>query len=331
MGWVEIGSAEQPQFQVSKDVRCKKCEDKAQASEQAEEEDAAFEVDECGLQIAIQQVREAESPEDAKAVLEALLRSSPTSELLEKGMWVEDAEGLMTVLDGQLKALTDKLLRLWGSRCSNTGGTKHSDMPVSESTAAIVFAGSGALASMAMGSDPAATTSDSVPVSPALSPVASISTADKKNEIAPNRGAASKNFLGPLLERARRRVQRNQNSPDKAANLIDNPHAEKKSTGNTGAFAEATTWPRPAPQMASVCIAPPAPSNVPRRPPHQGGQAVPHWTSIPWSGSPPAWCPPPPQLHAWSQPRFFLPSWPPPWRPHAQAPGVAWPRHALPH
>mmetsp|Transcript_77195 Transcript_77195/g.153068 ORF Transcript_77195/g.153068 Transcript_77195/m.153068 type:complete len:734 (+) Transcript_77195:50-2251(+) len=335
MGWVEISSATK-QSQVSKDVRCKKCEDKAQAAKKAEEEEedaVAFEVDECGLQIAIQQVREAESPEDAKAVLEALLRSRPTSELLETGMWVEAAEGLMTVLDGQLRNLTDQLLRLWGSRCSKTGGTNLSDVPVSESKAAMALASSGVSGSVAMGSDPAATALDSVPVSAALSSVASMSTADESSDVAPNKVAATKKFLGPLLERARRRVKRNRHSPDKAAALIDNPHAEKKSSGNTEAFAEVMTWPRPASQVASVCVAPPAPSNVPRRPPHHGGQATPHWTSISWSGSPPMWCPPPPppQPHLWSQPRFFLPSWPPPWRPHAQAPGVAWPRHVLPH
>jgi len=331
MGWVEIGSAERPELQTSKDVLCNTCKDKAQVSEKAEEEDAAtFEVDECGLQLAIQQVREAESPEDAEAVLEALLRSRPTSELLEKGMWVEAAEGLMTVLDGQLKTLTDKLLRLWGSRCSNVGGTNHSNTPVSESKATTELDGSSALGSVATRSDHAAT-SDSVPTSAALLPVASISTADEGSDAAPNKVA--KHFLGPLLERARRRVKHNRHSPDKAATLIDNPHAEKKSSGNTEAFAGAMTWPRPAPQVPSVCIAPPPPPSnvVPRRPPHHGGQAAPHWPSVPWSGPPPVWCPPPTQPHAWSQPRFFLPSWPPPWRPHAQAPGVAWPTHALRH
>jgi len=72
-----------------------------------------LEIDEFGFEMALEQLREAPTPEDAAAVLEALLRSEPSRDLLEAGDW-ETALGPDSVqFGGRTASLAGQIRVLW--------------------------------------------------------------------------------------------------------------------------------------------------------------------------------------------------------------------------
>lgn len=101
MGWVE--KLTPSAMQAAPKPLCESCAKKAQDKEKAEkvekvekaEVEEVMEVDEWGFQMAMDQVTEAACPEDATAVLEALLKSKPCEDFLKAGHWKNKLEELV--------------------------------------------------------------------------------------------------------------------------------------------------------------------------------------------------------------------------------------------
>lgn len=104
MGWVE--KLTPSAMQAAPKPLCESCAKKAQDKEKAEKAEKAeqvekaeveevMEVDEWGFQMAMDQVAEAACPEDATAVLEALLKSKPCEDFLKAGHWKNKLEDLV--------------------------------------------------------------------------------------------------------------------------------------------------------------------------------------------------------------------------------------------
>eukprot|EP00438_Fugacium_kawagutii_P008304 Skav206327 [mRNA] locus=scaffold1420:200631:208523:- [translate_table: standard] len=95
MGWVE--KLTPSAMKTAPKPLCSSCQSKkeAEAIKKASEPEEVMEVDEWGFQMAMDQVAEAASPEDAAAVLEALLKSKPCEDFLKAGHWKSKLEDLV--------------------------------------------------------------------------------------------------------------------------------------------------------------------------------------------------------------------------------------------
>ena len=98
MGWVE--KLTPSAMQSAPKALCNVCQAKKEKAEKSGAKvdkvaDEIMEVDEWGFQMAMDQVAEASCPEDAAAVLEALLKSKPCEDFLKAGHWTSKLADLV--------------------------------------------------------------------------------------------------------------------------------------------------------------------------------------------------------------------------------------------
>eukprot|EP00933_Yihiella_yeosuensis_P071707 TRINITY_DN7993_c0_g1_i2.p1 TRINITY_DN7993_c0_g1~~TRINITY_DN7993_c0_g1_i2.p1 ORF type:complete len:453 (-),score=111.92 TRINITY_DN7993_c0_g1_i2:71-1429(-) len=102
------------------DSASEEVEDDSVSEEEARNvEEDHLEVDEWGFQLAMEQVREATSIEDARAVLQALLHSRPSKEFLKAGSWSQALCGLEAI------------------SCKSAEGIRHAGAPTAEAAVAV--------------------------------------------------------------------------------------------------------------------------------------------------------------------------------------------------
>jgi len=257
-----------------------------------EQEETGLEVDEFGFSMALDQIREASCPEDGAAVLEVLLRSRPTRELLETNTWVHTLRSHLEDPASQLGVLARKLFDHWDHLRSHGGPS--AGVPAERPTTASALG-------KALESAAPTSTAQHNPREPAGGESRSAGDLTK-----------SKGFLGPLLERARRRAtQRPEPAKAKAEALGTADPARPAAQLETGSPLGGSE-----PLVSStggglstvecrLCQAASAgsPAVIPRRPPCQPqlqlGLAERPCLSSSWPRRAPSWCPPP---------RSFLPS-----------------------
>jgi len=159
----------------------------------ADPEEAEFEVDEFGFQLALEQIKAAVCPEDGVAVLEVLLRSRPTNELLEADSWATALEvhvsGLASHLGALLHKVSDKWCRL---REQGSGQSPFTSASIVKATCT---------------SHPVAWKAPTAVLATEVGKHLNGSTCMGGEDLGPS-SATSKGFLGLLLERARRRAKR---------------------------------------------------------------------------------------------------------------------------
>lgn len=139
MGWVE--KLTPSAMQAAPKPLCESCAKKAQDKEKAEkvekvekaEVEEVMEVDEWGFQMAMDQVTEAACPEDATAVLEALLKSKPCEDFLKAGHWKNKLEELVKEemsnpeQAARRAELVANLAQMWRRVLDPSAATAHSE------------------------------------------------------------------------------------------------------------------------------------------------------------------------------------------------------------
>lgn len=139
MGWVE--KLTPSAMQAAPKPLCESCAKKAQDKEKAEkvekvekaEVEEVMEVDEWGFQMAMDQVTEAACPEDATAVLEALLKSKPCEDFLKAGHWKNTLEELVKEemsnpeQAARRAELVANLAQMWRRVLDPSAATAHSE------------------------------------------------------------------------------------------------------------------------------------------------------------------------------------------------------------